>query len=248
VQIQGPRIDCERAEALLLPIANFLFAGGLSKRAAQQIFSSAFEKAKSAGGARRVDRIGHPTQYADVVALWAYDSRFVDLTGRPRQLSFRGKNEFTALIKAANPQSNARAVLAVLMRYGNVRRTKEAKYELIRPFFFASTRESVAFEPMAYFLSDAGHTLGRILKRTRRLRGPELFWRKVESTRLTEAAAVRFTEFIRDRSLAFLEELDDWLEAQAERRRGRGKQRKFRRVGLGLFSIHSDLEESSANR
>jgi hypothetical protein len=70
----------------------------------------------------------------------------------------------------------------------------------------------------------------------------------VETTGLSETTANKFIAFVRDRSLDFLEELDDWLEAhRGGESKNRGS-RKFRRVGLGLFSIHSDFEERGANQ
>jgi hypothetical protein len=68
-----------------------------------------------------------------------------------------------------------------------------------------------------------------------------LFWRKVEATGLSKAAAVEFTEFAATRSLEFLEELDDWLEARrnpTQKHRGH----HLRRVGVGLFPIYSNPE------
>jgi hypothetical protein len=120
---------------------------------------------------------------------------------------------------------------------------KDGRLQLTRPFFFTSSEKSMAFEPMAYFLSDASATLSRILKRRHRRhhsRTPELFWRKVESTCVSEAVAKKFTIFTTERCLLFLEELDDWLQAHSPGETN-GK-RKGRRVGLGLFSIYSDLE------
>lgn len=242
------KIDSKRAESLLFPIAAFLLAGGLNKRTAYDCFRSAIEKAQNVAGLRRIDHIGHPTHYADIVARWANDRQFVDSRGRPRTLVLRGKYELDTLVRSVSPTLNAREVLKVLTRYGNVRKTRSGRYALMRPFFFTSTQTSMAFEPMAYFLADASSTLGRILRRTKRSRGPELFWRKVESTGLSENTAKNFIAFVRDRSLDFLEELDDWLEARRSANSKVRGSRKFRRVGLGLFSIHSDLEERSAKR
>jgi hypothetical protein len=204
-------------------------------------FTSAIKKAQSKAGGRRIDHIGHPTHYADIVARWAHDKRYVDEKGCPRVLSFDGKYQFVSLARGVSPSLDARSVLNVLIRYGNVR-VKGVRYELVRPFFFTSTQKSMAFEPMAYFLADASSTLGRILKRTKRSRSPELFWRKVECTGLSEKAAKSFNVFSRERSLDFLEELDDWLEARRASEVGRRRPRVFRRIGLGVFSIQSDIE------
>lgn len=241
-------IDSKRATMLLFPLAAFLRAGGLSQEEAQASFAAAFEKALRTPNARRFDHIGHPTRYADIVALWARDARFLDRNGRPRLLALRGKSGFNAMVREASPNSKPDDVLAVFLRYGNVRKTKEGRYELVRPFFFSSRQKSMAFEPMAYFLSDASTTLGRILRRTSRTHCPEVFWRKVESDHLSDAHAERFIEFLRDRSLTFLEEIDDWLEAHRTTRKKRGRNSLVRRTGLGLFSIYSEPERPELHR
>lgn len=242
VKTQKTGIDLQRATRLLYPLAAFLRAGGLGEREAQASFAAAFQKAMKTPSARRFDHIGHPTRYADIVARWARDRRFLDRSGRPRLLSLRGKHGFSALVRDASPNSDSGAVLAVFLRYGNVRKTKTGLYELVRPFFFSSREKSMAFEPMAYFLSDASTTLGRILRRSNRARYPEVFWRKVETDHLSDSHAEQFIEFLRDRSLTFLEEIDDWLEAHRTSRKRPGTRSRVRRAGLGLFTIYSDPE------
>jgi hypothetical protein len=132
------------------------------------------------------------------------------------------------------------------MRYRNVRRLKSGKYSLANPFFHTNRDKTAAFEPVALFLSDASATLSQILKRHPRTRQPERFWRKVETTDVSEAIARKFAAFARERSLLFLEELDEWLEAHRDV--PTRHVRKRRRVGLGLFSIHSDYESASPTR
>ena len=239
MQTQRTRITARRAEALLFPIAAFLRAGGMSKQSAARRFSIAFDKTKKPIGARRIEHIGNPMLYADVVALWSHDPRFLDTAGRPRALALDGKNELSTLIRAISPRCDPKGVIGVLIRFGNVRRTKAGKYRLIRPLFFTSTTKTMAFEPMAYFLSDASATLGRILRRTHRTRGPELFWRKVECAGLSAPNALRFVAFVRERGQEFLEEVDDWLEARSDKGKTKRSSQKLRRVGLGLFSIDS---------
>jgi hypothetical protein len=225
----------------LFPIAAFLRAGGVTKKAASHRLGAAFDSARKLAKARRIEHIGHPMLYADIVALWAHDLRFVDETGRPRSLALEGRNEFIALVRTVDREADAREVLGVLTRFGNVRRARNGKYRLVRPLFFTSTSKTMAFEPMAYFLSDASATLGRILKRTNRSRGPEVFWRKVESAGLSPVDARRFVAFVRERGQEFLEELDDWLEARAVRQNTKTR-RGLRRVGIGMFSIDSSAE------
>jgi hypothetical protein len=239
-------IDSKRAASLLYPIAAFLRAGGLSKRQSLNSLGAAFENSLNAKSPRQMEHIGHPTGYADIITLWSRDKEFLGRSGRPRALSLKGRFAFAKLVQKANCGIDPRTALSVLVGYGNVRRNRLGQYELVRPFFFASSHTKMAFEPLAFFLSDASSTLSKILRRRKNSRTPELFWRKVESTLISDADAGKFNTFATERSLLFLEELDDWLEAHA--REGKRAKGKTRRVGLGLFSIYSDPETGVPRR
>jgi hypothetical protein len=238
-------IDRRRAKSLLYPIAAFLREGGFTRRESLAVLSSAFDELRKGEKNRRMQHIGHPTPYADIIAAWTRNKQYIDSLGRPRVLPLSGPKSFSALVQNVSPRKSARTVLSVLMRYKNVRRLKDGKYSLVKPFFYANSDKTAAFEPIAYFLSDASSTLSEILKRQRRTLQPERFWRKVESIYVSESIARNFAAFARERSFLFLEELDDWLEAHREVPTTRA--RKRRRVGLGLFSIYSD-DESAATR
>jgi hypothetical protein len=233
-------IDARRAASILFPIAAFLRSGGMTPELAMQVFSSAFNEVSHLPGCRKLEHIGHPTRYTDVVGMWMRSKRFIDKTGRPRMLRFEGRDGFKSLVRSVTWQADPKVILAILIRYGNVRRTKHGTYELMRPFFYTSNSESMAFEPVVNFLSDVTSNLSKILRRSKSWKGPDLFWTKTENARISEATAKRFTAFARERGLVFLDELDDWLEANSDRKETSNKPR--RRVGLGIFSIYSDRE------
>jgi hypothetical protein len=145
-------------------------------------------------------------------------------------------------VHEASPRIDPQVALSVLTHFKNVRRTSGGKYKLISPFFLTCSTKSLAFEPMAYFLSDASDTLGRILKRRERSRNADIFWRKAEHSDLSEDAAKQFLAFSKERTLAFVNEIDEWLEAHRRRRIGPSRSGTCRRVGLGVFSIFSRRE------
>jgi hypothetical protein len=236
------QIDRSRAEALLFPIAAFLYAGGWSKKDAAQSFARAFEYSQAKQGMRQLRHIGNPTPYADIVALWLRDRRFIDRSGHSRILPLHGKISFTALVREASPKIDPQAALSVLTQFRNVRRTTGGKYKLISPFFLTCSPKTLAFEPMAYFLSDASDTLGKILRRTEQSRSANIFWRKAENSNLSEEAAKQFLVFSRQRTLAFVNEIDEWLEAHRRPKLRLSRSSNSRRVGLGVFSIFSRLE------
>ena len=157
-----------------------------------------------------------------------------------------GPEGFAALVRCVARKADPVSVLSVLIRYGNVKRTRQGTFELLRPFFYTSGPKAMAYEPVADFLSDASSTLSRILKRSKRWRGPDLFWKKTENARISEANAKRFTAFAKERGLVFLDELDDWLEANSDKKKTGLRSR--RRVGLGIFSIYTDHVPSRIRR
>jgi Family of unknown function (DUF6502) len=226
-----------QAISLLHPIAAFFNSGGLSKAQSLDALSAAIENVCREARKRELEHIGAPACYAELIAAWTRDRRFLDSNGRPRALAISGPNGFAALVKLATPGESAQGLLRVLIRYRNVRRLNSGKIRLVSPFFHATTHTKMAFEPMVLFLNDATLTMTRILRNPGELRGPEPFWRKVESVRMSKAAATQFSQYARERSLMFLEEMDDWLRAHA--REGHTGVRTGARVGLGLFSVYS---------
>lgn len=231
--------------SLLYPAASFLVAGGISPRDASQAFAAQLKLAQSRRALRPLEHIGQPTPYVDLVSRWCRDSRYVGPEGGPRPLPLGGLNSFAGLVKEISPAADPARILAVLRRYKTVV-VRAGKVALVHPFFSASSDAHLAFEPVAYFLSDAASTLTGILNRRRNSKRAKGFWRKVDTVTVSDALVEEFLAYASGRSLIYLEELDDWLQAHARARRsGRGKKR---RIGLGLFSICSELEGSAAKR
>jgi hypothetical protein len=245
---RGTPIERLRAEALLFPLAAFLCAGGWRKSDAEQCFSRAFDLSLDTQGSRQIKHIGNPTPYADIVALWLRDRRFIDSSGQSRPLPLRGRVSFTTIVREVSSKVDPSAALSVLTHFRNVRKTSSGKYKLVSPFFRAYSTKSLAFEPMANFLSDASDTLGRILRRKERSTTADLFWRTAETSNLSEARAKQFFAFSKERTLAFVNEVDEWLAGHSRRTASSSKKAKRRRVGLGVFSIFSEPERSHPKR
>lgn len=230
-------IDQGRAVSLLYPIAAFFSSGGMSRTQSLAALTAALDAVQRAEGRRKLEHIGPGTCYLDVIATWTRQRKFLDPRGRPRPLPFSGTNGFAALVRSAAAGRNPEEVLRVLMRFRNVRRLSNGRVQLVSPLFRASAGPRMAFEPIACFLNDASSTLTHTLKDKKESASPDLFWRTAESTQISKANAKRFVEFARQRSLLFLFEMDDWLQAHADTKAHSSK--KKIRVGLGLFSIYS---------
>ncbi len=238
-------LETKRAKSLLYPVAAFLRQEGFTKDDSLEILFSAFESLEKGKRNLRMEHIGHPTRYADIVAAWTRDREYLDSRGLPRELPLSGPKGFAALVRKVSPFTSVHTALSVLLRYKNIRRLKNGKYRLDKGFFSTTSDKITAFEPTAYFLSDASATLAEFLRRGRRTLRPGPFWRKVETISVSDAVARKFLAYARERSFMFLEELDDWLEAHRDI--PATKVRKRRRIGLGLFSICSDYESTLRN-
>lgn len=230
-------IDRSRAVSLLYPIAASFGSGGMSRAQSLAALAAAIENVRRAEGNRKLEHIGGGTCYLDVIAAWTRQRKFLDPRGQPRSLPLSGANGFSALVRSAAAGRNPEEVLRVLLRFKNVRRLSNGRVQLVSPLFRASAGPRMAFEPIACFLNDATSTLTHTLKSTRTPASPDLFWRTVESVHISKANAKRFVEFAKQRSLLFLFEMDDWLQAHSGAKPHSNK--KKIRVGLGLFSIYS---------
>lgn len=230
-------IGQHQAISLLYPIAAFFSSGGMSTAQSLTAFATAIDNVRRSEGTRELEHIGAPTCYADLIATWTRERKFLDSRGRPRALAFSGANGFASLVKCACAGRDPKKLLNVLVRYRNVRRLSNGKIQLVSPLFRTSAGSRMAFEPITYFLTDAASTLTHTLRNANASGSPDLFWRTVESIQISRANAKKFAEFAKKRSLLFLEEMDDWLQAHATAKARASK--KPLRVGLGLFSIYS---------
>jgi Family of unknown function (DUF6502) len=236
-------IDRAQATSLLYPIAAFFSSGGMSEAQSRAAFAAATDGVRKRDGRRELEHIGTPSCYRDLIARWTRERKFLDSRGRPRPLRFSGTNGFASLVKSAGTRRDPRKLLNVLVRYKNVRRLSDGRIQLVSPLFRVSAGPRMAFEPITYFLNDATSTLTYTLKSSVAPTSPDLFWRSVQSIQVSKANAKRFMEFAKERSLLFLEEMDDWLQAHASAK-PRGIKKQLR-VGLGLFSIYSDGSRAS---
>lgn len=232
---QKTNINKDQAISLLYPLAAFFDSGGMSKAQSLAALAAAIDNLRKPQQKRELEHIGTPTCYADLIAAWTREQKFLDSRGRPRSLPLRGANGFAALARSAGASGDPKGMLTVLLRYRNVRRLSNGKFQLVSPFFRASAGSKMAFEPIVSFLKAATVTLTHTLKSEAAHAGP--FWRTVESRQISRGNADKFVEFARERSLIFLEEMDEWLRAHATANRRTGK--RLPRIGLGLFSIYS---------
>jgi hypothetical protein len=219
---------------LVFPVLAFLQASGMSMKRAEVTFHKAWNRALRVKHSVSISNLQDANDYAEVVGLWTKHPDYVDTKGIPRKLTYRGKRGFHKLVQRASQKLAPADALAVLTKYGNVEKTKAGTLSLVRPFFHVRSTDNLAFEPSARFLSAASATVANVLGKQQSYGGlPRLFWRTADTDKLPASAIPSYMDFARSRSLIFLQEIDEWLQAHVTTL----SKGKCRRVGLGLFSI-----------
>jgi hypothetical protein len=224
------------ARDLLEPILGFLAASGMTRDTASSAFDTAWQAVGNEKSKVRINRLPKIDLYGDLVGIWTRHPDYIDRHGRPRDLAMRGMKGFQSLVAVVDASLAADQAASVLLTYGNVSKLRNGRYRLLKSFFHVRTRSAVAFEPSARFLADASATVNCLIHPSSASASPGLFWRVADTPNLSEEHMQSYLEYARRRSLVFLQEIDDWLQAHV----GATRASKSRgRAGLGIFSICS---------
>jgi hypothetical protein len=234
--------DQTEVEALLSPVVALLKAAGLDLNEAVGALQTTWAGKSTGHNGLKIDRLGDPAACASVVSKWIRSPDYVDDQGNPRILSMTGKRGFVALVGIAAPNVDPHVALKTLLRYGNVTKNRKGKIRLLQTFLKICTDNRIAYEPSASFLADAADTVGASIGANRGPSGSgRIFWRAAETARLPPRKIASYLSYANRRSLAFLLEMDDWLEANSKKSKG-GEGHAAKRVGLGIFAICSPIK------
>lgn len=230
----------EVAGDLLEPVLRFLQQSGISRADAERAFQLAWASAARQHPPKvRLASLTDPQPFVDLVATWCRNPRFLDKTGLPRSLTIRGRGGFASLVREVAPSLEVNQALKVLVAYGNVERLRSGHLKLLRPFFHIRTDNRLAFEPSVRFLVDAAGNVKSSLAAGPRENagGVRHFWRAVETRTIPRRRVRHFLQFVKDQSLTFLQDIDDWLAQNSQT-----KSRSLTRVGVGMFTFGSSTE------
>jgi hypothetical protein len=220
--------------ALLRPIVAFLRRSGIAEAELVAEFELALKQA--ANSHRKVDitRIGTTSSCVDVVDRWLRDPAYVNVVGKPRDLPLTGKVSVSALMKSVGAKGSPMQLVRFLAKFGTVKKTSKGTYALVKRYMNYTVPGTLPYEPNMEFLVDAVAASTRGLG-SRRDEG-SLFWLRAQNESLPKRHVSEFLAYARQRSLVFLQEVDDWLEQHSttgvEKRRN---EKLLRRVGVGLF-------------
>lgn len=233
---------------LLIPQIRFLRAAGVTFEDLLTVISNEYRRKVRSGKRGRVEHVSVElaNNCGNLIANWKTQPEFLSKNGRPGDLSLRGNASFAELVRLSSPQVRPSKLLAVLLRYGAIRKLPSGKLRLTSKLFNCThpSGQLIAFEPSMAFLADAAKVLeDQVDVRNSRTRPPVRYWREVEDSTVPREFVDDFVAFTKRRVMVLMEEVEDWLD-EHKLMGASGRRRDLMRLGIGIFSI---AEKSADN-
>ena len=218
---------------LLAPILGLLLRSGLGEKKIREQFDRALSAAKRERSGPQVYRVQSKYLSADLLHRWMRDPKYLNSNGKPVDLPAQGETSIASLVKESAISGSPETIVPFLLKFENVRRTRDGKFRLLRRSLNYKIPDLLPFEPNFEFLVDAARSCTRGIGLPKR--SQDLFWQRADSLRLDPAQAKGFLEFAETRGMLFMHEMNDWLDQRA----GANDQKRKRslKVGVGYFGI-----------
>ena len=182
---------------------------------------------------------------ARVIHGWRSDPDFSDDAGAPRPLPFSdGGNDFTALVKRYSGDIPARAVLDELLRTGIVARDDGDLLRLLKPGYVPCRSNDELLRIAGDSVRDLLETIDHNLQGEET---PSRLQLSVAYDNLPAPALAAFRRLSRERAMALLTELDDFL-AHHDRDSNPDAEGEGRyRAGVGIYYFEEDKSDEAEN-
>lgn len=168
---------------------------------------------------------------ARTLQYWYSDARFVDASGRPKDLAFAGEDaSFTTLVRVVGGDVPPGAIRAELLAAGSVVETASGSLKAIRRYFVPGNID----EDLVVGLTQIVRPVIEGLARNTNVEKSAPFLQRLSySDRLVPAAVPLFRLIARERSENFIQSIDDWLSSNETKSEVAAS--PALRVGVGVF-------------
>lgn len=184
---------------------------------------------ESLNGERRSETKMGPA--STILHFWHKDPAFLDSAGNPLELSKEGPGaSFHELARRYGGDVPAGALLSELERTGAVIETMDSKFKVTTRYFLPTGAGEIFIDAVSFSLENLSHTASQNVINAD-VQGANCLERFVWSDRIDEEGAEKFRILAKEKSMALLEFLDDWIAAN-EVPTPTGN-----RIGLGLYVI-----------
>jgi hypothetical protein len=169
-----------------------------------------------------------------VLSGWFQDPDFLDGKGRPRLLETTGERGFDGLTKRYAPDIPSTAMLKELIAARAITPAARGRLRVRMRYYSPAAPDEEAVVRSGSVLADLGATVAEnLVKEEPRTR----FEGRATNARIARTARQKFRDYIEERGMAFLEDIDEWL-SRHEARAGD----KTVRLGIGVYQIQEDGE------
>jgi hypothetical protein len=231
-------------EQLCISIISFMSRAGLENDEIQQCIVNGFARSGRKGNGRLNETssltIGSDTEAGAILRAWHRNPRYLDSRARPISLPMRGKKQcLLGLASSQTRKSNAQGIVNAMISAGLVRKVGSDLYEPVRGEATFSQMHPLAVDHVA-------KTVMRLVETVRENTdshsgGLPLIERYAHVPDMDAATSRSFAEFSEQQGQAYLDAIEDWLEAR--RVNGRRSGRKARAVSAGVH-LFAYLERS----
>jgi Family of unknown function (DUF6502) len=184
-----------------------------------------------------------PTQ---LLHAWYHDGRYLDPSGKPRDLEIEGgEGSFSELVREYAPGIPVVAMIKELRAAGTIADTKEKRLRALKRSYVPRELNENLVRLWGSVLQDLGTTFEHNLYRDES--DPPRFERRAISLRVDPKSLPEFREVLEREGQAFLERMDDWINAHqvssTDDEQGVGI-----RLGVGVYHIQDRITRSAKSR
>lgn len=201
---------------------------GLSRREVKRL-----RDALALDGGATLESLGQIDYTTRVLSGWHQDPAFCDAQGKPKLLEQQGAVSFAALAKRYAPDIPRVAMLKELKRVGAVRETPSGRLRAVARVIMHDDQNADSVLRGGAVIADFANTVTYNQSRGDR---PSNFERRATNLRVKRSARRTFREYLEQRGMEFLEDVDQWLTDHESSAREEGTVR----LGVGVYFITDD--------
>ena len=208
---------------------------GLSRKEVARVRDKREQQMKVAGDLiGEIQSAGHA---ARTLQFWYSDARFLDSSGKPKELPFSGDGAtFTAVVRAVGGDVPAGAVRAELLEAGSIVEAGSGSLRAVKRYFVPG---NVGEDLVIGLTQIVQPVIEGLARNTGVERADPFVQRLAYSDRLIPSAVPLFRHIARGRCADFVQSIDDWLSSNEI-----GSETKVDssvRVGVGVFYFEGSV-------
>lgn len=191
-------------------------------------------------------RQGYMSKPTQVLHAWYHDSRYLDPAGKPRDLEIEDADgSFTELVRRYAPNTPSVALLKELLAAGAIEEVEGQRLRALKRSYIPHEPNENLIRLWGSVLEDLGTTFEHNLNRDE-AEAPR-FERRAISLRVDPKSLPQFREILEREGQAFLERMDDWINAHqvdsSTAEHGVGI-----RLGVGVYHIQDRVTRLAKNQ